>query len=142
MKDRKRKILFGVSAAALCIVIFGILIVGKPNSEAAIPTDREKVEYLYGEGIERASVSLFTEDETFTFTPSFLSSYICSGSYEEKSGDLVLKDTSGSEFHFCIKKDKIVFEAKRSSEVPKFKYASEDEEPTPAFSDGAVFTLQ
>lgn len=142
MKNKKRRILFGLLAGALCIVICGVLIAVKVNSDAVIPTDKEAVEYSHSSDIDSASLTLFVNDKTFTFSPSFLSSYIYNGSYEEDSGTLVLKDTFGAELHFSIKKDKLVFQAENSSEVPKFKYAPEDDEPTPAFPDGAVFALQ
>lgn len=142
MKNKKRKILFGLLTGALCIVICGIPVAVKVNSDAAIPTDKEIVEYSYSSDIDFASLTLFVNDKTFTFSPSFLSSYIYNGSYEEDSGTLVLKDTSGAELHFRIKKDKLVFRAEHSAEVVKFKYAPEDDEPTPAFPDGAVFALQ
>lgn len=142
LEKQKSKILFGLLAGALCIVICDVLIAVKINSDTAIPTDKEVVEYSYSSDIDSASLTLFFNDKTFTFSPSFLSSYIYNGSCEEDSGTLVLKDTSGAELYFSIKKDKLVFWAENSSEVPKFKYAPEDDEPTPAFPNGAIFALQ
>ncbi len=82
----------------------------------------------------------FEETKQFSFTFSYFSSYLAMGEYEVGEDDITLKTQDGNNTYvFKIGEDALVFDAKRSSELPKYKYGEGEEAQYP-FEDGALFT--
>lgn len=91
------------------------------------------------------TVTLSKSDGTFQFIYSGLSSYIAMGTYEMTETELILTtddsmtgDDQKNIYVFRKKGDSFVFDADRSSEIPKLSYAA-GEEPVSPVPDGAVF---
>ncbi len=84
------------------------------------------------------TVFLYPETGRFTFNYSGLSSYIPVGEYTVSGNILILRSAGGDEYVFTVRDGSLVFDAKRSEELPKYKY-SPDGEPQYPFNDGAVF---
>ena len=82
----------------------------------------------------------FEETKQFSFTYSYFSSYFAAGEYDVTESDVTLKTHDGNyTYVFKIGEDALIFDAKRSSELPKYKYGEGEEAQYP-FEDGALFT--
>ncbi len=79
------------------------------------------------------------EDGTGSFSYSMFSSYINFGTYKN-NGETIVLTTQDMRFQytFIIDGDKLIFDAKNSSEIPKYRY-SENGVPMSPVPDGAVF---
>lgn len=85
---------------------------------------------------------------TFQFSWSYLSSYLCMGTYELTEKDLILTSTDGlnNVYRFKVIGGEdgagdvcYVFDAQHSSPIPQYRYA-EGSEPQSPVPDGAVFS--
>ncbi len=94
--------------------------------------------YSYSSGIDNASLCLYIDDNTCQLTLSMLSSYYGGGTYEESDEYLVVTTNGGKKYTFKKDGDNLIFNADKSSEVPKYKYSS-GAKSEPCIPDGAVF---
>ena len=112
---------------------------GTQQVEALGPVNAEIYMYHGSPDYMSPTIRLSKDDNTFSFTYSLLSSYLCSGTYERNDKELILKTGDGvNEYRFERDGECYIFDAKNSSEIPDYKYGSEEtpESPVP---DGAVF---
>lgn len=88
------------------------------------------------------TILLSETDGTFQFTYSVFSSYIAYGKYELNSKALTLRTDDGKYIYvFRVKGNSFVFDASKSSEIPKYRYSADSAEAECPVPDGAVFTL-
>ena len=87
-------------------------------------------------------VSLDPAKQSFQFSWSALSSYLAMGKYTLTDGILTLATDGGTEtYTFVLQDGTLVFDAKKSSPIPEYRYG-EGKEPECPVPDGAVFHLQ
>lgn len=144
-KYKKRNIAFSVLGIVLCIFVAGALLTVKTDffgSGGNLPDGEPSYTYIYQSDYDSAGLALFTEDKSYTFSQSFLSSYIDTGKYEEHDDLLLLKSDNGNTYYFDIKNDKLVFRAALSSEMPAYRYRADDKKIKKSVPDGAVFRME
>lgn len=144
-KYQKHGVAFSVLGIMLCILIAGALLTVKTDffgSDGKLPDGEPSYNYIYRSDYDSAGLALFTEDKSYTFSQSFLSSYIDMGKYEEHDGWLLLKSDNGNTYYFDIKNDRLVFRAAFSSEMPAYRYKADDKEIKKSVPDGAVFLIE
>ncbi len=144
-KYKKRNVVFSVFGIVLCVLVAGALLTVKTDffgSGGKLPDSEPSYRYIYQSDYDSAGLVLFTDDKSYTFSQSFLSSYIDTGKYEEHDGCLLLKSDNGYTYYFDIKNDKLVFHAAFSSEMPAYRYKPDDEKTKKSVSDGAVFRIE
>ncbi|MBE6573240.1 MAG: M56 family metallopeptidase [Ruminococcaceae bacterium] len=112
-----------------------------PNTNAILAAITEA--YTCSESPEeilKPTISLSESDGRFQFTYSMFSSYLCSGKYEKTGNELILRTDDGENvYYFERKGEDYIFDAKRSSPMPRYKYSSNGN-PEPPVADGAVFS--
>ncbi|MBQ8524958.1 MAG: M56 family metallopeptidase [Clostridia bacterium] len=87
------------------------------------------------------SLTLFPTSGQFTFTYSYLSSYIAHGTYELTDETLTLRTSDGLyTYVFDVEGNAFIFDEPKSSPLPKYKYSADAAEALPPFGDGAKFT--
>ncbi len=80
--------------------------------------------------------------KSFSFTYSVFSSYWPVGNYEVENDLLTLRTGDGRcTYVFKIEKDKLIFDASRSSQIPEYRYSGDSYETDCPVPDGAVFEL-
>ncbi len=94
--------------------------------------------YYYVGEVDYADLNLYTDDNTCQLTLSMFSSYYGGGTYEESDEYLVVTTNNGKKYTFAKDGDNLIFNADKSSKVPKYKYSANGK-PTPCIPDGAVF---
>lgn len=98
--------------------------------------------YAYITSADTACLSLTPEIGSCSFNLSLLSSYFPQGTYEENDEFLIMKTDDGkNKYTFKKSGDDLIFDAKSSSEMPKYKYSA-DAQPQTCVPDGAVFKRQ
>lgn len=106
--------------------------------------------YTYYDSIDSLPprITLSPKDSSFEFIYSSVSSLLSTGTYELTDTTLKLTETNivpGRVFYFQVEQidgeTVFVFDAERSSEIPKYKYDGADSEPIPAIPDGAAFRV-
>lgn len=116
--------------------------------------DSGEIIYLYGfpsensqrytfnssvESVVKPNIVLSNGGNRFQFTYSALSSYIAVGNYELTDNKLTLKTDDGNNTYvFNVKGNTFVFDASKSSEIPKYAYSSGAKAECPV-PDGAIF---
>lgn len=92
---------------------------------------------------------LNTEDETFSFPYSMLSSYLAVGHYEWTDTSLILRTDDGlntyvfnreGESEFVEGGETLTFDAGASTPLPKYKYSEDAAEALPPVADGTLFS--
>lgn len=100
--------------------------------------------YLYLEDNEKEVIApclmLYEKDMYFHFTYSLFSSTFCAGDYEIKDNKIILKSYDGSLYTFEITENGLIFDAENSTELPEYKYSSNDDAESPV-PNGAFFEL-
>lgn len=120
----------------------------KKNSTAQSETNSEMlredaVDYRYQSPYEplESTLTLYENDQTFSFFYSALSDYLPpTGDYQENDDMLTLNASDGNRYVF--KKGgngSLIFDEAQSSPLPKFKYASDSDEVNTPVPDGAVY---
>ncbi len=104
------------------------------------------ISYHYSDSdnlLKSATLTLWGKDN-FQFTYSMLSSNLCMGKYTKENGKLILREDDTDNVYTFIINDKdtdaLIFDAKNSSELPKYKYGTYTE-PEVCVPDGAVFDI-
>ena len=116
--------------------------------------DNGEIIYLYGlpsensqrytfnssvESVVKPNIILSNSGNRFQFTYSVLSSYIAVGNYELTDDKLTLKTDDGNNIYvFNVEGNTFVFDASKSSEIPKYAYSSGAKAECPV-PDGAIF---
>lgn len=103
--------------------------------------DIKKV-YVYKESsdVMQPTLTLY-ENNRFKFFYAAISSYLPFGSYIEENGKLICKtDDNNYTYTFTIDNERLIFNEKESSEIPKWNFSSGDKNsPEQCVPDGAVF---
>lgn len=122
----------------------GISYTAKPSSfpgTIANPTGDFKA-YSFTDSVDSMAptVLLSEADGTFQFTYSVLSSSIAYGQYELTDKTLTLRNDDGeSTYVFRVQGDSFVFDASKSSKIPKYRYSANADAAECPVPDGAVF---
>ncbi|MCI8448846.1 MAG: hypothetical protein HFH30_10730 [Eubacterium sp.] len=86
-------------------------------------------------------ISLSMEDNTFSFAYSAFSSYLAFGTYQLADQTLTLRTSDGLyTYVFTVRQDAFVFDASKSSAIPKYRYSGISKKAESPVPDGAVFT--
>ena len=88
------------------------------------------------------TIALSTEDDTFSFRYSGFSSYLAMGKYTINNNELILtpNDSFKNKYVFTKTDNGYIFNANKSSEIPKYKYGEYENAISPV-PDGALFEL-
>lgn len=101
--------------------------------------------YVYNESPEPITAPQLTlnyTDNTFHFTWSLFSSYLAMGDFEYERDSVICTTKDGENTYVFHKTDYgYVFDAKRSSEIPSYKYSADAETAECPVPDGAKFKL-
>ena len=99
--------------------------------------------YVYNdspEPITAPSLNLNYTDNTFHFTWSLYSSYLAMGNFEYERDSIVCTTNDGQNTYVFHKTDYgFVFDGKRSSKIPSYKYSADAESAECPVPDGAQF---
>ncbi|MBR3762688.1 MAG: hypothetical protein IKK59_08125 [Lachnospiraceae bacterium] len=112
--------------------------------EGVVGLEVDAIEYVYKDSSEfiMPRLSLYMEDKQFHFSYSMWSSYLPHGTFEMTDTELVLTagDYGQAKRKYVFKKDdkNYVFDADKSSGMPKYKYRADEEAQSPV-PDGAIF---
>ncbi len=100
--------------------------------------------YVYSDSeneLTQPRIILFEQDHSFQFLYSLLSSYLNWGYYEIKDDNLILRTDDGKYIYsFKIEENGLIFDAENSTELPEYKYSSNEDAEAPV-PDGAFFEL-
>lgn len=95
--------------------------------------------YLFVSEKDTAYLSLVPETKRFFFSFSLLSSYHAMGAYKEYADNIIMKTDDGKYTYTFIKDGvNFIFDAKKSSEMPKYAYSS-GASPEVCVPDRAIF---
>ena len=101
--------------------------------------------YVYNESpepITAPSLTLNYTDNTFNFSWSLFSSYLAMGDFEYERDSVICTTEDGKNTYVFHKTDYgYVFDGKRSSEIPSYKYSADAETAECPVPDGAKFKL-
>lgn len=104
----------------LFIVVLGVL-AGCSNNTEVVESDVVVGTYVMESNETLKPYLILKDNNEFSFTYSYLSSYWSIGNYEEVDGSLILKTMDGEfEYVFEIKEKDLIFNAKESSELPSY----------------------
>lgn len=107
-----------------------------------LPTDAVGI-YVYNdspEPISAPSLTLNYTDNTFNFSWSLFSSYLAMGEFEYERDSIICTTDDGKNTYVFHKTDYgYVFDGKRSSEIPSYKYSADAEKAECPVPDGAKF---
>jgi len=98
--------------------------------------------YSYYDSVEKIfkpNIILSKADNTFQFTYSLYSSHIGRGTYELTEEYLTLYDERNT-YVFKTSGEDFVFDAQKSSPIPKFRYSADSYEAQSPVPDGAIFS--
>lgn len=136
----------GKGMSEICLMkaqkYFGIT--AEENNEVYFidPQSPYAVTYVFSGSPDFASpsVTLDTKNHTATFHYSVFSSYYGFYTYQIQNNSLRLESNDDLDYHyvFTVKGDTLVFDERRSSDIPRYKYSS-DGTPQSPVPDGAVF---
>ncbi len=97
--------------------------------------------YTYESEHDKATIILSELLQEYSFTPSFLSSTISEGEYDENPNYIYLKSAGGkTQYTFKHQGYDLIFDEYHSDKMPQYKYSSNGK-PQPCIPDGAVFKL-
>ena len=125
----------------LCVEALVLTLVLTHNANEA-KKDPKPVVYTYYSPLEpiNPTVTLNVKGGTFVFEYSVFSSYIAMGKYELTEDELILRTGDGMYTYVFIPDGKdYVFDASRSSELPKYMYSEDAIEAISPVPDGALF---
>lgn len=107
-----------------------------PEDSAALSHSGEQ--YVFSSSQDTARLTLFPDTKEFTFSPSFLSSALYTGRYQEQKDAITLESAQGTVYRFLPQQGGLVFQAEGSDPMPSFRYS-----PSAALSsavpDGSLF---
>ena len=102
--------------------------------------------YVYNdspEPITAPSLNLNYSDKTFHFTWSLFSSYLAMGKFEIERDSIICTTNDGNNVYVFHETDYgYVFDGKRSSAIPSYKYSADSESAECPVPDGAKFVLK
>ena len=144
-----RKPVFWVMIVSVIIcIVAGILFITDPkqNKELDLPTNGESVTFTCDDpgsktSVISPSITLFPEENSFSFTYSAWSSYANIGNYRISDGKLILETNDGS-YHYVfdiISKNQIAFNESESSELPDYRVSGDSDETEKPITNGAIF---
>ena len=95
-------------------------------------------QYVFSSSQDTARLTLFPDTKEFTFSPSFLSSALYTGRYQEQEDAITLESTQGTAYRFLRRHGGFVFQAEGSDPMPEFRY-SPGAALSSAVPDGSLF---
>lgn len=107
-----------------------------PEDSAAL--SRSKEQYVFSSSRDTARLTLFPDTKEFTFSPSFLSSALYTGRYQEQEDAITLESIQGRAYRFLRQQGGYVFQAESSDPMPEFRY-SPGAALSSAVPDGSLF---
>lgn len=125
----------------------GMYLMKKTETQAQAPTNDiqmtasgKRYSYVESEDFTSPTLTLSEKDNEFVFVYSALSSYIARGKYELKGNKLTLRTDDGNNVYvFRLKDRSFIFDAKRSSKIPEYRYSSSSDETYSPVPNGAEF---
>jgi len=120
-----------------------------PTKDHALPDETIVTEpvsydiYVYADSPDPLlpSLMLARENNSFQFMFSALSSYLPVGTYHYEGDTLILSSSiDDNRYYFHVDGENFIFDAKRSSHIPSYRYSADSWESLCPVPDGAVFT--
>lgn len=108
------------------------------NPEDSATLSHSGEQYVFSSSQDTARLTLFPDTKEFTFSPSFLSSALYTGRYQEQGDAITLESTQGKRYRFLRQQGGFVFQAEGSDPMPEFRY-SPGAALSSAVPDGSLF---